>query len=166
VVDAFLASLKADGYPEFKSVFSAVEKTEPKPETKDGKTDAKDGKPEVKVEVKPAPKPATKGGGTEFTSNPQYRTVDVTLKRNLNAVDSDELNPPMIVYAELLAPNEYDPKLFKKHLKPIGDVLDPVLKRARSIGMNLTTFTQVKFSATVRIVTGSTARPARWRTST
>ncbi|HUR54297.1 MAG TPA: IBR domain-containing protein, partial [Gemmataceae bacterium] len=67
-------------------------------------------------------------GKAELTTNPTYRTIEVALKRNLNAVDADAQNPPMIAFAELLTPGEYDPKMFKKEYKPIGDVLDPVLR--------------------------------------
>jgi hypothetical protein len=123
VVDAFLAGLKADGYPEFKSVIAAA----------DGKVEGKG----------------------VLTDSTHYRTIDVALRMNLQAVDADPQNPPMIVYAELLAPGEYDAKKFRKEYKPIGDVLDPLLVRAKSVGANLTEFTTKKMTATVRIVTGT-----------
>ena len=90
-----------------------------------------------------------------LTSSDKYLSIDVALKRNLLAVDADPQNPPMILYAELLAPKEYDPTKFRKEYKPIGDVLDPLLLRAKSVGVNLSELSHKKVTATVRVVTGT-----------
>jgi hypothetical protein len=90
-----------------------------------------------------------------YAERPLYLSVDPKLKRLLIDLGAESENPPLVVFAEQLAPGRYDPKFLNSDLQPVRDVVEPVLSRATFWGLNVTSFTGKQAFASVQLVMSS-----------
>lgn len=155
-LERFLGSLKADGYPEFRTEWRKDALPPPPPGDEEKKDEpakdepAKDGA----TPAAPPKKAAPAKQPLDFSINPTYLSVSPELKRLLNGLEE---NPPptgssLILLAEKWDNAAYARKGFRKEYEAVAAVVDPVLAKARYVGATLWSLDFRRLTATVRVV--------------
>jgi hypothetical protein len=114
----------------------------------------------------PGPMGGRPGGGggrtqpKEFTTVPTYRTVDRDLKQILNRLESDDKNPPALVFADMIDQRVYD-RDFRSLYAGVGALVQNLLaKDAKIFGLSIGQFAKEKFTANLafKYVSGEDAK--------